>query len=757
MKFHKAISLLALSVAAMPIVSYAQEKAAKDSIPETKEVKNRNVLLNASSDNQPRQISIGLPSSLSATIYEDGLPVSYAMWPCLPYCYWASGSHFSRMGLSSLGENAITNGSVNYSVESYTREGGKTFEGHANYTTNIFNLQRFDLSLAGPIKNGWSYSIGAYVNMDPGSNKLADTQLATNMQIFKAGLTKVWNEGRGKASLFYKYSYYKGLGDSYGPFIYKGDGSVKEYDGFSLGHDGFLPANGSITYRDMMTGEMKTMLRADGAHNLGNDVNFKMDYAFDNGMKLDIRSKYRYANTSMATLSLSGTGIADENSGYTFAYDAGDHQAGDVFTGNFNSRYLLRDMGYERNWMTTAELTGRSENTRHSWRLGYNFWWERQGLTASTGVYAHTIEASPIWLKHDGNQGYALNTGAEYYDAHEVKTALYASDDWQATDRLWLSAGARVEYYNVGGNNAMAYLNATDETPTYAENIRKPDYSVSNGKITTFNKTWINPAATINGRFTIAKGFGVLGEYVYAMQRPNSQDFAGAYMPILDAVNVHFGRVGLFWNTSWMQLVSQFSVINQSNYKSRTQFTNPNDASDVVTIPVTNDVQTMGWTTDVVLNPFKGFTFHGLLTLQDPKYKNFDINANFSDGTSKSYSFNNKVTTGVSKVIIELDPSYSFDKFRVWASLRYQSKQYINKTNSLYFNGRWETFAGVDYNLNKYVGLSVNFVNLLNEKGASGSIGAADLVEDVSTYKNYLMAGSYIRPFTAEFAIHVNF
>ena len=145
-----------------------------------------------------------------------------------------------------------------------------------------------------------------------------------------------------------------------------------------------------------------------------------------------------------------------------------------------------------------------------------------------------------------------------------------------------------------------------------------------------------------------------------------------------------------------------------------------------------------------MLTPFKGFTFHGLLTLQNPKYKNFDITPNFSDGTSKKYNFNDKITTGVSKTIIELDPSYQFDKFRVWASFRYQSKQYINKTNSLYFNGRWETFGGVDYNMNKHVGFSV-------------SIGSADLIEDVSAYKNYLMAGSYIRPFTVEFAAHINF
>ena len=138
-------------------------------------------------------------------------------------------------------------------------------------------------------------------------------------------------------------------------------------------------------------------------------------------------------------------------------------------------------------------------------------------------------------------------------------------------------------------------------------------------------------------------------------------------------------------------------------------------------------------------------------------HKDFNIDVHFSDGSSKAYNFTDKTTTGVSKTIIELDPSYSFNKFRLWASFRYQSKQYINKTNTLYFNGRWETFGGVDYQFNKHLSLSANVINFFNQKGCSGSIGAADLLEDVSAYKNYVMAGSYIRPFTVEFVARLNF
>ena len=52
-------------------------------MPQTKEERNRNVMLNASSDNQPRQISIGLPDGEAVDIFEDGTPVSYLSGPTI--------------------------------------------------------------------------------------------------------------------------------------------------------------------------------------------------------------------------------------------------------------------------------------------------------------------------------------------------------------------------------------------------------------------------------------------------------------------------------------------------------------------------------------------------------------------------------------------------------------------------------------------------------------------------------------------------
>ena len=59
--------------------------------------------------------------------------------------------------------------------------------------------------------------------------------------------------------------------------------------------------------------------------------------------------------------------------------------------------------------------------------------------------------------------------------------------------------------------------------------------------------------------------------------------------------------------------------------------------------------------------------------------------------------------------------------------------------------------------MNRYLSFSANVVNILNQKGASGSIPAADLLTDPSLYNDYVMSGTFIRPFTFEFTTKVSF
>ena len=228
-----------------------------------------------------------------------------------------------------------------------------------------------------------------------------------------------------------------------------------------------------------------------------------------------------------------------------------------------------------------------------------------------------------------------------------------------------------------------------------------------------------------------------------------------------------------------VSLVSKFTKIKRTNFKNNSTFNAtwtdkdyPGEKFSATTKQTSSyDVNTMGWTTDVLFTPFKGFNLHVLLTLQNPKYENYamtiDYEAKTSDGKHTStyqetVDNSGNIARSVSKTLIEIDPSYTWGaagKFRVWASARYFSKEYANYPNTLIFASRWETFAGFNYKYDKNVDFSISAVNLLNQSGAQGSISGTNTTtaEQATALYDKPLTGTYIRPFTVEFKTRIRF
>ena len=94
-----------------------------------------------------------------------------------------------------------------------------------------------------------------------------------------------------------------------------------------------------------------------------------------------------------------------------------------------------------------------------------------------------------------------------------------------------------------------------------------------------------------------------------------------------------------------------------------------------------------------------------------------------------------------------------------WLSFRYFGKTYANLQEALYFNGHWETFGGINWNVNKKLSLGVSVINIFNEKGAKGTISGSELItkQEAGKYDGKYMSGSYLRPFTVEFSAGIKF
>ena len=409
--------------------------------------------------------------------------------------------------------------------------------------------------------------------------------------------------------------------------------------------------------------------------------------------------------------------------------------------------------------MTNASLSGISSNRRHRWMVEADYWLNHAGTQTSMWMASHEVKKDPKLLYLNGQSGRAYNSYAEYYHGHEHKLFAFASDEWNVTDRLWLKAGLRLEYLNVRGRAA------NDVNPG---NARHTGFSLAEAGVqpNKINDSHFNHAYLVSTRYELLDGFGLQAEYNSATIHSQLFHYGTYRYPSQKGITANYFRGGIFWKNSWIDLTSQITYIEQKNAQERPNFSHvlTRDANGMkagqeenLTMFTYYDLATLGWLTDAVVTPFKGFNVHVMFTMRNPQYKNFKLTPTFSDGVTEEHDFSNNNITALSKTELEIEPSYSFGKWRVWLSARYFSKQYINKTNSLYFNGRWETFGGVDYKLNDHVSLAGSVVNILNQKGASGSITSADLVTDPTPYKNYVMAGTFIRPFTVELTTRLTF
>lgn len=212
-------------------------------------------------------------------------------------------------------------------------------------------------------------------------------------------------------------------------------------------------------------------------------------------------------------------------------------------------------------------------------------------------------------------------------------------------------------------------------------------------------------------------------------------------------------RTGISVDHSWFSLTSMLSYINGRNNVTVLHLTKQigGVSENLAYVPLFN-IGTWGWTTDLSTK-LPHWNLHLLATLQSPKYANFRNELSFSDGSTEVIDYSGNYVSGMSKLLLEIDPSWQNERWRVWLSARYFSRQYANRVNNAYFAGHWETFGGVDYHLNPHLTLSLNAVNLLNQTGVSGTLDALDTITDDSLLQNYLTSGTYIRPFTVNASV----
>ena len=734
----------------------------------SKEENNRNVMLNAASANGPREIQIGLPSA-DVNVLENGMPVTYATNPHSVNTIWRSDASLNYQGLLKISETAITTGNIGYAVNSFTQKGEKGFNGTLNYKSNHFGMQEFSLNVNGSLPKNWYYSANMYQDFDPGTFKIRSTPYQDRTQIYKGLLTKRYNEDRGEFTAMYRYSNSHNVysyATQSAPFIYVGDGSVKEYGKFKLGTTSYLPVDNNMTYRDMRTGELKQTTLYDACLNRMSEVSLMNTYKWDNGLTWKASLKYDHSRgamvyqTPMSIIDLNDPKNQGVNN-YMYHDITGKAQP---YTGQYvQTRMSCLNAGIIDEALFTSELHKSFKNS--ILRLGFNEWFYHIDYASNTTMYDQSVPsdggyALRVW---DANQRdsyfYDFNKNAsEYYKGSENKLALYMTHDWNLNKKLNLYYGGRIEWQHLNGENAAV----KNDQGNYVG--RFSDYylgaTAADGTLIAPSKlkyNWLNYDLSLSATYKLNNRFGFTGDFTYIVQHPKFEAFAPATLPNTNRISVPLGRAGIYYNNSWISLTSLFSYISKTNNNSTLNLQHGNE---IKAAPLAYDIQTWGWTTDAVMHPFKGFDLHFLFTYQQPTYKKFETSVSFSDGYVGNINATGNIVAEIPQVLVELDPSYMLSKdIKLWASFRYFSKTYANINEAYYFKGHWETFGGVNWQVNKRLSLGCTLVNFLNQTGAKGSIAGAELItkEEAKGIRNQIMTGSYLRPFTVEFNASLKF
>lgn len=697
------------------------------------------VMLNAKDATEPRQVEIGLPMSYTA-VSVDGVPAVYYYWPNTTSNHWRGEQLLAGQGLQNISTTAIKFGEIGYGVDSYMERGGEKFKGKVKYQTNTYGAQNFDMNLSGKLTKKTYFTLSTYQNFDPGSMDLKFTNYIDRAQFYTAGLTRLFNNDRGRFSVFYKYNVTHPLTTlaNYAPFTYDGDGKVSELKGFRMGRDSYLPVDGTMQYRDVKTGELVTNNLYDIIKTRTHEATALLDYDFGNNLTLAVKAKFSHSK---------GHSGDQLTMGFYEDADATYADNGDAFHGTIQRRLSQINAFCVKDAMFIAELQKKTAN--HNWAFGINELYSNIDYARSTTQYYHEVAPNPRKLVYNGKEYANLNGSSEYDKGFENKLAAYVNDTWRVSRNFRMGYGARLELFNIG----VDYIGDGRFSDFYiGANYSDADGNSKTVGTTHHTNTGLNYVVSVSPTYNITSNFGLTGEINFLQQYRHLEAYSGKTLPYYNHRPFILGRAGIFYNSSFVNLVSAFTYARRTNDYSRLTVMSDNPNEDPVMVGASSGIETMGWTTDAMFTPFKGFKFHAMLTLQSPKYTGYKFEA-----FNKTYDFSDKTVTKQSKMIIELDPNYTYDRFNIWASFRYYSKQYANVGNSVYFNGRWETFAGASYKANKMLTFNVNVVNFLNQRGAQGTIPGSELITDGSQYAGTIMAGNYIRPFTVEFGAKLNF
>ena len=706
----------------------------------------------------------GIPNDGYSTVglLEDGIPAQADAG-----LGWLNADQSMRVDQTAQRVEVVRGGpsSIFYSnapgavINFITRRGGDHMEGLIRYEAADFGSHRIDSWVGGPIADtDWRFFVGGYYRISDGQRH-SGYQQDDGGQI-RATLSREFSRG---SIMFGVKRIDERIGNAGGGiFMTNASGDPVGVPGFDVKTDTIA---GSQTRRFDFLGP-NGAYKFDAANGTTVELNqftFTGDYALTDDVKIEQRLRYRDSYTRRNSITPYSVASAADllKANYGAYVGAGQslglfyRDGGATFNQASQNGNGLALVNLARSY--TVPLDEFISDTRltakldvlgtHNLAVGAYFASvDEEYATNSAAVLtdvrdnagvldAYLLSASGQKLYQFTNGG-VMAYGSEWNNANGTsKTfALYASDEWQVTDKLRIDGGVRWEKIKIDGQVEGRRRINLNQSATAADD----SVTVGSGVFTAYDREFDKAAWTLGANYQFQPDFGVFARYTETFRLPNISSFlsnAGAD-PVIQTMN--FTEAGVKFSRRNVDLyLTGFRTIYQSY-----EISDYRTAADgtLVLNRVFGDTKTTGIEAEGSWRPTKWFDIRAMWTYQNARFTDF-VYTN-SAGQRIDYSKNRLIRVPKNSFRITPGVNLMDGRLRVQSDIGYYGQRFAEVANQINLPSYWQVDLSARYELNDHTQFNLVVNNLTDEIGLVNGNPRAGAIDNSEVGKSVYIGSS---------------
>ncbi|MDT8439714.1 MAG: TonB-dependent receptor [Wenzhouxiangellaceae bacterium] len=312
------------------------------------------------------------------------------------------------------------------------------------------------------------------------------------------------------------------------------------------------------------------------------------------------------------------------------------------------------------------------------------------------------------------------------YDADVRTLAVYATNEWEITDRLRLDFGARYEELRIEGDaERLGTFDLSDTNPLIGPDglptLADDAVTFGTGQFDPFKETYDEFAWAVGLNYIFTDSIAVYARANDAFRTPDPNDLAAnpAGAGDLPVNDIFQAELGLKFNSEYVRafITGFYSDFTDQIFSDPVQDENGN----VVEAQTLLESETLGLEAEIGIGPFYGFGANINLTLQDPEIEGFEVLGDNDFGVVGDEFVGNEIQR-IAGTILRVEPRYDFfyNDFAgaVFLKIYHVDDRFANNGNTVVLPSYTTVGAGFTLDWKNYE-LTITGDNLTNTIGVT--------------------------------------